>query len=79
MYAAAEDQGDRQPAVGVDSEPAKAMLVVAGAVQLVLQALRPACAHRVTCDRVLQGDAPADQLRGQLTGAGGDDELVASR
>ncbi len=64
VAATLEEQRDHQPALGVDSQRAGAVLVEAGAVELVVQAQRAPCAQRLARDRVLHRDSLADQLRG---------------
>ena len=75
--AVAEDERHDEPALGADPELAQTVLLEAGAVQLLLQPVRPPRAQRRARHRLLQRDAHADQPVGKLAGAGGDDQLVA--
>src|ERR1019366_9002529 len=72
----AKDQGDDQTVAGLKAELAEPMLLEAGPVELVGQALWLTGPQSCAGDCVLEAEPSADESAGQRAGADGDEELA---
>ena len=75
---AAKGQGDDQPIARLKPELAGAMLLKAGAVELVGESLGPTGEQGCAGDRILEYEPSADEALGQRTGACGDEQLAVA-